>query len=171
LQDSDLLQTIAEIATALAGFSGVVAFLGERARGEWRAVDLFRFNNLLTSSIAALLLSFVPILIFKLGASESTAWRCSSGLTAAVILIFMARGRAIRQLPEVEQVEMPRPSLLALAATLVATVALLVANAAGVAYPGESGPFLVGLVSLLALSAFQFVRLLLLLHTRGEGAG
>jgi len=171
LQDSDLLQTIAEIATALAGFTGVVAFLGERARGEWRAVDLFRFNNLLISSIAALLLSFAPILIFKLGASESTAWRWSSGLTAAIILIVLARARAIRQLPEVEQVEISRPFLGALGATLAATVALLVANATGVAYPGESGPFLVGLVSLLAFSAFQFVRLLLLLHTRGEDAG
>ena len=171
MQDSDLLQTIAEIATALAGFTGVVAFLGERARGKWRAVDLFRFNNLLTTSIAALILSFAPILIYKLGAPESAAWRWSSGMAAAVLLIVFARGRAIWQLPEVEQAEVSRPVLAALAAIQVATFALLVANATGVAYSGESGPFLVGLVWLLSFSAFQFVRLLLLLHTRGDDAG
>ena len=171
MQDTDLLQTIAEIATALAGFTGVVAFLGERARGQWRAVDLFRFNNLLTTSIAALLLSFAPILIFKLGAPESAAWRWSSGMTAAILLIVFARGRAILQLPEVEQLEISRPALGALAAIQAATFVLLVANATGFAYSGESGPFLVGLVWLLAFSAFQFVRLLLMLHARGEDAG
>jgi hypothetical protein len=132
---------------------------------------LFRFNNLLTSSIGALLLSFAPILIYKLGAPEPTASRWSSGMAAACILIVLARGREIRQLPELEQVEISRPALGVLVAIQAATFALLVANATGIAYPGESGPFLVGLVSLLAFSAFQFVRLLLLLHTRGEGAG
>ena len=170
MQDSDLLQTIAEISIALAGFTGVVAFLGERARGKWRPVDLFRFNNLLTCSIAALLLSFAPILIHKLGASESTAWRWSSGMTAAILVFVFARVRAIRQLPEVEQGEISRRALGVLGASRAATLALLVANATDVAYSGESGPCLAGLVYLLAFSAFQFVRLLLLLHTRGEDA-
>ena len=122
LQDTDPLQTIAEIAIALAGFTGVVAYLGERARGEWRAVDLFRFKNLLTCSIAALLLSFAPILIHKLGALESTAWRWSSGMTAAILVVVFARVRAIRQLPEVEQGEISRPALGALGASLAATL-------------------------------------------------
>ena len=171
MQDSDLLQTIAEIAIALTGFTGVVAVLGERARGKWRAVDLFRFNNLLTNSIGALFLAFVPILIHKLGVSEVTAWRLSSGLAAAYILIGFVRGLSIRRLPQDEQVEIHRPVLGALVAIQAAVFSLLIANALGVAYSGESGPFLVGLVWLLAFSAFQFVRLLLLLQAGSEGAG
>ena len=171
MQDSDLLQTIAEIAIALTGFTGVVAVLGERARGKWRAVDLFRFNNLLTTSIAALFLAFVPILIHKLGAPELTAWRLSSGLAAAYILVVFARGRSIRQLPQDQQVEIQRPVLGALFVIHAAVFLLLVANALGVAYSGESAPFLVALVWLLAFAAFQFVRLLLLLQAGSEGAG
>ncbi len=171
LQDSDLLQTIAEIAIALTGFTGVVAVLGERGRGKWRAVDLFRFSNLLMTSIAVLFLAFVPILIHKLGAPELTAWRLSSGMAAAYILVAVTRGRSIRRLPQDEQVEIHRPVLGALLAIHAAVFLLLVASGLGVAYSGESGPFLVGLVWLLAFSVFSFVRLLLLLQAGSEGAG
>ena len=75
MRNTEILLTIAEIAIALAGFSGVVAFLGNRAQGEWRSADLIRFKNLLNYSIAALLFSFFPIIFFELGVSEPTAWR------------------------------------------------------------------------------------------------
>jgi hypothetical protein len=171
VQDTDLLQTIAEIAITLAGFTGVVAFLGDRARGKWRAVDLLRFNNLLNNSIAALLFSFTPILLFKLGTSEPTAWRCSSGFLAAYILIAALRSvREVPRLPDHQRVEISPPVLTAILFILTAVVALLAANAMGVAYVGESGPVIVALVWLLAFSMFQFVRLLLTLKSRDEGA-
>ena len=170
MQDSDLLQTIAEIAIALAGFTGVVAFLGERARGKWRSVDLFRFSNLLGTSIAALLLSFAPILLFKLGAPEAAAWRSSSGLIAVYLVIGLLRSiRGLRSLPKRERLEIPAPALSVVFVIMAAVGALLVSNAAGFAYPGESGPVLVGLVSLLGFSSFQFVRLLHMLHIKNEG--
>ena len=165
MQDSDLLQTIAEIAVALTGFTGVVAFLGDRAQGEWRAVDLFRLNNLLLSSIAALTFSFVPILVFKLGASEFAAWRWSSGLFAAFLLVALEHSRrAMWRLPEPEQVEIVRPIAAAVVVIQSGVSVLLVTSAVGVAYSGESGPFFLGLVWLLGFSAFQFVRLLLVLR-------
>lgn len=172
MQDSDLLQTVAEVGIAVAGFSGVVAFLGERARGDWRVVDLFRFNNLLSSSIAASLLSFAPILIFRLGASESNAWRCSSGLIAAYMLIELVRyGRGLRRLPEREKVEISPPGRALILAIIVAVLVLQLTAAAGVTYVGESAPVLVGLVWLLAFSAFQFVRLLQMLRLKaGDSA-
>jgi hypothetical protein len=171
VHDSDLLQTIAELAIALTGFTGVVAFLGNRARGEWRAVDLFRFNNLLNSSIAALLFSFTPILLFKLGVSEPTAWRSSSGLMAGYMIVAtLASSRAMRRVPEQQRVEIAPPALAALLSIILAVTALLVSNAIGIAYAGKSGPVIVGLVYLLAFSVFQFVRLLHMLKGNGEGA-
>ena len=141
MQDTDLLQTIAEIAIALTGFTGVVGFLGNQSRDEWRAVDLLRFKNLINNSIAALLLSFTPILIFKLGASEPTTWRWSSGLIAAYLLISTwLASRSIRHLPEDQRVEIAPPALAAIFLTVSAVVALLTTNAMGIAYVGESGP-------------------------------
>ena len=169
LQDSDLLQTIAEVAVAILGFTGVVAFLGQRAQGAWRTVDLFRLNQLLAAGIAALLFAFLPILLFKLGASESATWRISSGLMAVYFggALFVSRS-AIRNLPETEGSEIV-PWILSLILMLNAAVLVLqVLCAAGVAYAGSSAPMLVGLVYLLAFASFQFVRLLQRLDIESE---
>ncbi len=171
MADSDLLQTIAEIAIALAGFTGVVAFLGQRARGEWRAVDLFRFNQLLGSSIAALLFSFTPILLFRMGLSEPAAWRWSSGLIAAYLLgAILLSSRGLRRVPKHERTEIIPSVLFIIQAIIAAVFILQILSAAGIAYAGQSAPVLVALVWLLGFSAFQFVRLLRMLHTESEGA-
>jgi hypothetical protein len=168
--DSDLLQTIAEIAITLAGFAGVVAFLGQRARGDWRTVDLFRFNQLLAGSLAALLLSFAPILLFKLGVPEPLAWRASSGLLALYLAVSLAwSAQALRSLPEAERPEIIPWMLNLIIAANISEFVLQVLCAAGIAYSGESAPVLVALVWLLAFSAFQFLRLLRMLHP-GEAA-
>jgi hypothetical protein len=171
VSDSDLLQTIAEIAIALAGFSGVVAFLGQRARGEWRSVDLFRFNQLLGSSFAALMFSFSPILLFRMGVSEPTAWRWSSGFIAAYLAAaVLLSNRGIRHLPGGQRDEII-PWVLTLILVIMAAVFVLqVLCAAGIAYAGEPGPVLVGLVWLLGFSAFQFIRLLRMLRAGGDAA-
>ncbi len=171
MSDSDLLQTIAEIAIALAGFSGVVAFLGHRARGEWRSVDLFRFNQLLGGSFAALMFSFAPILLFKMGVSEPNAWRWSSGFIAAYLAaVVVLSNRSLHRLPEGQRDEIS-PWVLALILVIMAAVFVLqVLCAAGIAYAGEPGPVLVALVWLLGFSAFQFIRLLRMLHARSDAA-
>jgi hypothetical protein len=170
VSDSDLLQTIAEIAIALAGFTGVVAFLGQRARGEWRPVDLFRFNQLLGGSLAALLFSFTPILLFKMGVPEPIAWRWSSGLIAAylAVTVVLSSGR-LRRLPGGQRAEIIPWVLMLLLAIMTAVFVLQILCAAGIAYSGEPGPVLVGLVWLLAFAAFQFLRLLRMLQV-GRGA-
>lgn len=171
LTDSDVLQTIAEIAIALTGFTGVVAFLGQRARGEWRAVDLFRFNQLLGGSLAALLFSFTPILLFRLGAPEMVLWRASSGLIATYIVgAFLLANRAIRRLPKAERVEIAPMALLIVQVLGAAVLSLQLLSAAGVVYPGRSAPVLIGLVWLLMFSAFQFVRLFRMLHGQSGDA-
>lgn len=169
MQDSDLPQTIAEVAVAILGFTGVVAFLGQRAHGAWRTVDLFRLNQLLAAGIAALLFAFLPILLFKLGASEPASWRISSGLMSVYFggALFVSRS-ALRNLPEVEGTEI-LPWILGVILVLNAAVLMLqVLCAAGVAYAGSSAPTLVGLVYLLAFASFQFVRLLQRLDVEPE---
>jgi hypothetical protein len=171
LQDAEILQTIAEISIALAGFTGVVAFFGDRGRGTWSSADLWRFGNLLHISISTLLFSFTPILLVKLGVDVAGAWKLSSALMAAHFAVSTVQvRRSFRALPENDRPEIV-PLIAGLLFALEAIVfLLLVASAAGVAYSGESAPVLVALVWRIGMAAYQFVMLLGVLRPRGGAA-
>ena len=51
MEPADILQTIAEIAMGLAGFGGIAAGLGYRARGEWRSDDQMRLIGMACTSL------------------------------------------------------------------------------------------------------------------------
>ena len=51
----DILTVLGEIFVAFAGFTGIVAVLGQRSEGTWRPVDIIRFQGLLEASLAGLL--------------------------------------------------------------------------------------------------------------------
>jgi hypothetical protein len=53
LDAPQILVGIAEIAVALAGFSGVVVVFGSRSQGQWRAGDRLRLSFLLEASLTA----------------------------------------------------------------------------------------------------------------------
>jgi len=86
---SDALATIAEIAIAVAGFSGVAAVLGRRSQGEWSPEDVFRLRALLLSSFSIVFFCFVPIVLGLAALAPSRIWALSSGAWLAW-LIFTA---------------------------------------------------------------------------------
>ena len=87
MDEAETLRTIAEIGIALAGFTGVVVVLGRRSRGDWSSLETLRLYILLATSLAAVFLSFVPILMLHGVASAEVAWRASNGVCGAVLLI------------------------------------------------------------------------------------
>lgn len=89
MSDSDILQTLAEVGVALAGFTGVVFVLGRRAVGEWSPVERLWFHILLSSSVQVVFFAILP-LVFESYLSTSTAWRWSAGLLGAEGLVFLA---------------------------------------------------------------------------------
>ena len=76
---SDALGTIAEIAIAVAGFSGVAAVLGRRSQGEWTPLDVFRLRALLLSSFSIVVFCFLPIVLDLTALAPSQIWALSSG--------------------------------------------------------------------------------------------
>ena len=94
MDEAETLRTIAEIGIALAGFTGVVAVLGRRSRGDWSPLESLRLSILLATSLAAVFLSFVPILMLRGVASVEAAWRASNGVCGVVFLIGMIGGFA-----------------------------------------------------------------------------
>jgi len=76
------LRTIAEIATAFAGFTGVVIVLGHRAAGAWSEVERTTIRILLETSIGVVFFALLPT-AFILNLSAPTTWRLAAGLLAA----------------------------------------------------------------------------------------
>lgn len=87
LQGEGILQTIAELSVAFAGFTGVVVAFGRRP-GRGASIDAHAFVAMLASSLQALLFSMLPFLMAAAGMTEPRLWRVGS----ACMLVGLALG-------------------------------------------------------------------------------
>jgi len=98
----DHLTTIAEVAIALAGFSALVALLGNRAGGIDRRADAMRLQFMLETSLLVVAFALFPFIPLKLGVSSDLLWRISGGAfliaDVAYWILTRNRGRAVREL-------------------------------------------------------------------------
>jgi hypothetical protein len=76
----ELLIGIAEIATALAGFTGVVVAFGSRSEGAWHPGDRLRLGFLLEASLTAGGFSLLALLLLSLLDDRAITWTIISGL-------------------------------------------------------------------------------------------
>jgi hypothetical protein len=76
MQATEELLTIAELAVALAGFSGVVVAFTRH--GEFTPIDRLRFLSCLSLAMGAAVVSFVPSLLHLQGLSGPSLWQVSS---------------------------------------------------------------------------------------------
>jgi hypothetical protein len=82
LSPLDTLQTLSEIGIAIAGFAGVIAALDRRTRDNWNDYDRGNLYTLLTWSIAAVFLAYVPVVLHGFGNRVAHPWRASHGIFA-----------------------------------------------------------------------------------------
>ena len=80
IEYADTLHTLAQIATALIGFSGIVLVFGERTSSKLTAEESLRLYALLAPSVTALFCSFVPILLSAVVDNHAVVWRISNGV-------------------------------------------------------------------------------------------
>jgi hypothetical protein len=160
MQSSELLQTIAGVAVALTGFSGVVVVLGPRAGGQWSGEDLLQLRTLVEPSLLALFGSLLPGVIELAVTSEPLTWRLANGalwvLGVVSLVAFLKRSRLART--TVGQRVLVAVTLVGLGAILLAAVGVL---------PQGELVFVLGLVIALVVAAYNF---LLLLFSMGRAA-
>jgi tellurite resistance protein TehA-like permease len=152
---------LAEVFVAFAGFTGIVATLGQRSEGKWRPVDAIRFRALLEASLAGLVFSVTPFGFHYFGVAEAITWSFGSALLAVYVISFLFR--IIRKQKRLRTTEDPnfvpgvRLVLVTLAIPVVATQLL---NAIGAGLQHTFSGFLLGLIFLLILCCAMFVLLL-----------
>jgi hypothetical protein len=142
MQSSEILQTIAEVAVALAGFSGVVAVLGQRGRGNWSSEEILQLRTLVEPSLEPLVWRLSNAALASLGLAAGAAFiarsRFASTTTGQRVLFGLA--------------------LLAIGAQLLAAVG---------AFGRYELVFVIGLIVALVVAAYNF---LLLLFPTGRAA-
>lgn len=157
MEHEGFLTTIAEVAIAIAGFSGIVAALGGRTEGEWSEPDRVRLRLLLVVSFNTVIGSFLPLFLFAAGVVEKT-WR----VTSAIWFVYIA-GTLLYRIPQILRArgnasgEASWPFVLAM---LVSTTTILFLQIVNALYWDTAWPFLLALLEGLVLGFVLFVRLL-----------
>jgi hypothetical protein len=153
----ELLSTIAEVAVTLAGFSGVIFALGNRAGGKLTAKEESGLTHMLLTSFGPVLISLIALALLKSGLEDAQAWRISCGATG----IFCFTGSTKAMIDELKG-RHSLPKMIAWAAPIGAQ--LLGAANLGVAfgYQVESADVILEstLIYLLWISITYFISLL-----------
>jgi len=169
LTGSDVLTLLAEVFVAFAGFTGIVATLGQRSEGKWRPVDIIRFRALLEASLAGLVLCVLPFGFHHFAVAEALTWSVCSAILAAYATSFILRvtRNQIKLRATVDPDFVPGVRLiLVLLSGLVVPIQVL--NAAGIGLEHTFSGFLVGLIYLLVLCSSMFVLLLRFVRIEAE---
>jgi hypothetical protein len=157
-----VLLGIASVATAVSGFSGVVAVFGGRAEGKWSPEERFRVTNMLILSLGACLLSFVPLTEELFQISDQILWMTSSFLLGAFCATYF-----VYTITMIRKLNLLRPGVLIMWVGLIYFICLTLAtllqilNVAGVWVARGPGPFIGGLILILIPAGLQFAFLVL----------
>ena len=161
LHGSDVLTILAEIFVAFAGFTGIVAALGQRSDGMWRPIDVIRFRGLLEASLAGLVLSVLPFSFYYFGVADTNTWRFGSAFMAIYIVFGLfkvfRRHQKLRANDDPDFVPGARLLLLILA---IPVVAVLTLNTLGIGLHHTFSGYLVGLIYTLIMCCTMFILLL-----------
>lgn len=87
---ADLLIAIAQIAVALAGFSGLIAAIRTAAPEGWHPRDIWSLTWMLGSSIGALILALLPLWLALFGWSDARVYQAASAFAFLYIGTFVA---------------------------------------------------------------------------------
>ena len=153
IENIDVLLSVAEISVAFAGFAGIITAVAGRSDGGWDPGNLTRFRLMITSSLAATIMSLMPY-IFLLN-SDQINWNWSVGILG--VFLFFLSALWIRSFvigrKNLNNYVSFGVGLMAVSATLVQFVALFGFVVA------DLGIYFLGVFCLFILSCVAFFRL------------
>lgn len=165
-----ILEAIAQIGVALAGFAGIVgALAGEKLRPADPELWL-PFWVMISGGLSIIFAALFPFLPYHLGAPDHVAWAASSAfvtaLTACNLAFFTPRFARARRDGFLAGTRAFAVLLYLISFFLLVSQVL---NTLGVGLPQSAGGFLIGLYLMLLISALNFVFLLYVLGRPHRG--
>jgi len=166
MEDTELLLTVAEIAVAFAGFSGLVTILGQRLSRVHPQLVEHNLRAMILTSLLAVSFSLLPFLPHRLGASPDVAWRISAGaFGVALATYFFNTGIRRRALGRSGVAGVLSAGTLLSATLWLLAILVLLAVAAGIA---GAGFYLLALFVVLYVSGQLFFTVFVSLLTGRE---
>ena len=157
MEQSEILIGIAEIATALAGFTGVVVVFGSRSHGSWEAGDRLRLVFLLEASLTAGGFALLTLILVNSRLDTQTIWALISSLWALFMCISLYISYSRIKENQQPGSDGDRTVNRIVAVVFVALITIQFVNAL---VWREFTPVLAALVVNLAGAAMQFARLI-----------
>ena len=157
----DILYTLAGVASALAGFSGVVVVFRQQGVRDWTPPELRYLWFLIGDSFLVVLFSLIPVPMHLAGWSEDLIWALCCALlgTWFVAANIIAISGEVRDRKTGQYVPIPlvSPTLIALTVVgAIVAVALWLA-AFDLLVPRGEAIYIVGLIVLLAFAGLEFM--------------
>ena len=152
MEHRDTLLTLAEIAVALAGFTGIVGVLGRRAQDPTRAISWFRLRAMLEIALRNAAFAVLPIPFLDLVSPETVVWRVASGAYFLAVIAYILLRRRSESATTVGQT-LGSPFLVLLPISLFACIA----NVLGLAGPNAVSLYLLSLVLGLVTAGMLFL--------------
>ncbi|NCF21168.1 MAG: hypothetical protein GWP63_23340 [Haliea sp.] len=156
---SDLLLVGAEVSVAFAGFSGIIATFQFRDKTTVKRGDIVALTMIVYFSLLCAFCCILPLLLSIFGIEDATIWTICSVFGAIVMVCCMyGVDRGMRNAVRKKSLQLLFGTMQGVAALIVLFMTL---NAVNVVFHREPGPYIVGIVSALALAGYMFGRLLL----------
>ena len=158
---ADAHQTLlmfAQVAVAIAGFSGIIIAFGQRSLGSLTKLELRRLSNLFALSGYVLLSSLLGVSLLHVDTpAQDLVWRSESAIAFVLGTFWLiVDWRKVMSLDEAERAQVK--SYIFYPFNLLAALALLL-QIANVLLLGESWPFFLGLVAVVTFAFQQFILL------------
>jgi hypothetical protein len=160
MTEADSLIVTAELAVAIAGFSGVVVALRRRSEDP-NSIAYLRLWRLVESSLASIGFSLLPLVLYHFELRAPSLWSVSSAVMALYLVsiqVFTIR-RFRTQLASPATSWRFNGTLIGVQS---AFFVLLLINSLGIGIGPAFGPYFAAVVQHIALAALMFSRLLLL---------
>ena len=166
MEPTDVLATIAELAVAFAGFSGIVAALGRREEGAVFPEDRVRLGLLIGASLSTTAFALLPLALWEVVGSADRVWAIASAIYLpyglAIVLVSERNARRARaEDPDVTRRVSPLPMRFSTYVGFPIVIGLQIAN---VVSWWRFTPFLVALLWGLVGCAIGFAGLVRALH-------
>ncbi|WP_405232892.1 hypothetical protein [Lentisalinibacter salinarum] len=171
IEPAEFLLSLAEIAVALAGFSGLIVAIRATATDGWHPRDIWSLSWMMGASVGVLFLALLPLWLGGFDLPAAAAYHVSAIVACvyctALLVLMTAIGRALTRRGYPRRIPFFPTAMVTLLVTALAAVGAVAAGAVPTGW--THGTYTGGLIALLLVASLALAVFLVLL-ARSVGA-